>query len=37
VFFFGHRSAAKLSAPDALAHLAVLDMKKSESTSAEAV
>ena len=37
VFYFGHRSAAKLSAPDALAHLAVLDLKKSESTSAEAV
>jgi hypothetical protein len=33
VYFFGRRSAAKLSAPDALAHLAVLDLNdKSEST-----
>jgi glutamate:GABA antiporter len=37
VYFFGRRSASKLSAPDALAHLAVLDLKKSESTSPEAV
>jgi len=37
VYFFGRRSAHKTSAEDALAHLAVLDLKKSESTSTEAV
>jgi hypothetical protein len=37
VYYFGRRSAAKISAPDALAHLAVLDLKKSETTSTEAV
>jgi amino acid transporter len=37
VYFFGRRSAHKTSAEDALAHLAVLDLKKSESPSPEAV
>jgi amino acid transporter len=37
VYFFGRRSAAKLSAPDALAHLAVLDLKKSETKTEEEV
>jgi glutamate:GABA antiporter len=35
VYYFGGRSASKLSSEDALAHLAVLDLKKSESTSSE--
>jgi hypothetical protein len=30
VYFFGRRSAHKTSAEDALAHLAVLDLEKSE-------
>ncbi|HJT96202.1 MAG TPA: APC family permease [Mycobacterium sp.] len=37
VYFFGRRSAAKVNQEDALAHLAVLDLKKPESTSPEAV
>jgi amino acid transporter len=32
VYFFGRRSAHKTSADDALAHLAVLDLNKTEST-----
>jgi amino acid transporter len=35
VFFFGRRSATKLTKEDSLAHLAVLDLKKSETTSPE--
>ena len=37
VFFFGRRSAHKTSAEDSLAHLAVLDLTKSETNSPEAV
>jgi len=37
IFFFGRRSASKVSQEDALAHLAVLDLKKDEATSPEAV
>ncbi len=33
VYFFGRRSAHKLSSEDALAHLAVLDLTKTEETS----
>jgi len=36
VYFFGRRSATKLSKEDSLAHLAVLDLTKSD-TSPEAV
>jgi len=34
VWFFGRRSAAKMSHDDALAHLAVLDLKRPETTEA---
>jgi amino acid transporter len=37
VYFFGRRSAHKTSSEDALAHLAVLDLKKSETTTPEGV
>ncbi|WP_179471045.1 APC family permease [Mycolicibacterium vinylchloridicum] len=37
VYIFGRRSAHKMTQEDALAHLAVLDLKKSETTSPEAV
>jgi amino acid transporter len=37
VYFFGRRSAHKMNSEDALAHLAVLDLKKSETPSPEAV
>ncbi len=37
VYFFGRRSAHKMNSEDALAHLAVLDLKKSETSSPEAV
>ncbi|GAA2799556.1 APC family permease [Mycolicibacterium pallens] len=37
VYIFGRRSAHKMSSEDALAHLAVLDLKKSETPSPEAV
>ena len=37
VYFFGRRSAHKMTQEDALAHLAVLDLKKSETPSPEAV
>jgi amino acid transporter len=37
VYFFGRRSAHKTSQEDALAHLAVLDLKKSDSPSPEGV
>ncbi|PND57955.1 amino acid permease [Mycobacterium sp. ENV421] len=37
VYIFGRRSAHKTTKEDALAHLAVLDLKKSESPSPEAV
>jgi amino acid transporter len=37
VFIFGRRSAHKMTQEDALAHLAVLDLKKSETPSPEAV
>ncbi len=37
VFYFGRRSANKLTSEDALAHLAVLDLKKSETTTPEGV
>jgi len=37
VYIFGRRSAHKMSQEDALAHLAVLDLKKSETPSPEAV
>ncbi len=37
VYIFGRRSAHKVTQEDALAHLAVLDLKKSESSSPEAV
>jgi glutamate:GABA antiporter len=37
VYFFGRRSAHKTSAEDSLAHLAVLDLNKSETNSPEAV
>jgi hypothetical protein len=33
VYVFGRRSAHKTSSEDALAHLAVLDLKNSETTS----
>jgi ABC-type phosphate transport system permease subunit len=33
VYFFGRRSAHKLSSEDALAHLAVLDLTKTQETS----
>jgi glutamate:GABA antiporter len=33
VYFFGRRSATKLTKEDSLAHLAVLDLTKSEPTS----
>lgn len=37
VYIFGRRSAHKMTKEDALAHLAVLDLKKSETPSPEAV
>jgi amino acid transporter len=37
VYIFGRRSAHKVTQEDALAHLAVLDLKKSETPSPEAV
>jgi amino acid transporter len=37
VYIFGRRSAHKMTQEDALAHLAVLDLKKSETPSPEAV
>lgn len=37
VYIFGRRSAHKMTKEDALAHLAVLDLKKSEAPSPEAV
>ncbi|WP_319432120.1 APC family permease [Mycobacterium sp. RTGN5] len=37
VYIFGRRSAHKMTQEDALAHLAVLDLKKSEAPSPEAV
>ncbi|BBY60037.1 APC family permease [Mycolicibacterium sarraceniae] len=37
VYIFGRRSARKMTQEDALAHLAVLDLKKSETPSPEAV
>ena len=37
VYVFGRRSAHKTSSEDALAHLAVLDLKKSETTTPEGV
>jgi hypothetical protein len=37
VFVFGRRSAHKTSKEDALAHLAVFDLKKPETTNPEGV
>jgi hypothetical protein len=37
VYFFGRRSASKLTQEDSLAHLAVLDLKKSDIATPEGV
>jgi hypothetical protein len=37
VYVFGRRSAHKVSQEDALAHLAVFDLKKDEKSDTEAV